>query len=335
MQFEKASCTPRDIAQIASLYPSGKHISSEDVSGVPNTTFKVRTENRRFMIRIYGKGQSSLEHINLEHKLLHFLEEKMFPSPRLIIGIDGKALQIWNGFYVCAFSYINGTTADRIKITTDIAYSVGAVVALFRKVVAGFPADAIPKRENLFERGKFAFDSVQDALQQKSWKFDLAVVEEQRKNAQKELNVGVQYDGLLHADTWPPNVICDAERVVGILDFDDCCYGPAIVDIAIPLQEFVIFQDAAMRNSLAVAFFSGFVDSNGVLPRAHLRLFVPAMEFMCAVWFAYNIIQSPLKEDAELYFNRLKLLKGGKYRKELTDFINKAFRVANENENCN
>lgn len=322
MRFEKAKCSEGDLGEILSLYSFGPLVKYADVSGVPNTTFRISTSNWPFILRIYGKGQTSFEHMLLEHKLLEFLAVKGVNSPRLLVGANGCTLQSWRGYHLCAFAMVEGVTADALSITPEIATSVGRSVAKLRLALREFPVSFIPEAETIFARGQLAIGAMRRSLSEKSWELDVAVVEEHWMDAAKLLRTqckGAQ--SLLHADTWPPNVICKDGQVAGIIDFDDCCYGPEIIDFAIPLQEFAVFQPEAEGHELARAFFSGLAQAGAKLSRGDLPLLIPAMRLMCSVWCAYNVIQSPKIEDALLYYRRLEKFSSESFVRSLRELI--------------
>ena len=330
MGFEKAVCSKPALEEIVALFPFGPLVNYTDVSGVPNTTYLIYAESRQFLIRIYGKGQSSLAHILLEHELLVHLEQKGFRSPRLLRGRDGKMLFSWNGFYGCAFTFIPGMTADTLPITPAIAESVGESVASFGEAVADFPIGNVPLEETLLSRGELAMNQMGGALVDRGWLFDGPAVYAQWQAATRVLRSSCQAEqmGLLHADTWPPNIMCNGDEVVGILDYDDCCFGPRIVDIAIPLQEFALFQPDEKRHELAMAFVAGLGRRGEHLDAPDWSVLMACMEFMCSVWFAYNVIQSPRREDAELYYKRLEMLRNTGLTERLGELCNNAFERA-------
>lgn len=91
---------------------------------------KVVAERRTVAVRIYG--QSGLEHIKLELKILQHLESMDFESPRTLPGTDRQLLQQWEGYWVCASEFIPGVMVDTIRITPKLVGDAGRLVSSFQ-----------------------------------------------------------------------------------------------------------------------------------------------------------------------------------------------------------
>ena len=330
MDFDKPIVTPKDIAVIMILYPFGAVVECEKLGGIPNTTYKVVTEDRVVAVRVYSHGQSSTEHIQLEVEVLQHLVALGFSAPRLLRGTNGQILQLWKGYWVCATDFIPGTTADRIKISPSLVGDVGRLVAFFQKAMVSFKLDRIPEGETLIEKGVDALRSLHSALEMRGWEMDVRRVRDQWEQASSSfvkhsanLNCNV-----IHADIWPPNVICTADKVAAVVDFDDCCYGQTMLDVVVALMEFSMFQSAVVDAELAKAFLTGYFRYGGNLSPLEQSLIVNAMEMTCAMWLAYNVIQAPTFEEADVYLQRLNLLHNDNLRNRLQNDIDQFINTA-------
>jgi homoserine kinase type II len=330
MQFDKPVVLPSDISAIMSAYPFGKVLACQELGGLPNTTFKVVTEQNTTAVRIYGLGQSSLEHIDLELKVLQHLARLDFESPRLLAGTNGQFLQQWKDYRVCVTEFIPGVTADTIALTPELVRDVGRLVASFQRAMALFETDFIPDGGTVIARGLGGLASLDAILSRRGWEMDTGGVIPQWHRASEPLvshNADLD-SNVIHADIWPPNVICKGERVVGLVDFDDCLYGATFIDVAIAMLEFSMFQDFVVDEELAVAFFSGYFSHGGVLSALEEELIVNAIEMLYMIWLTYYAAQSPYFEEAEKYLHQLILLSDDAFRRRLCADIERCVHKA-------
>jgi Ser/Thr protein kinase RdoA (MazF antagonist) len=318
MEFHKPQVSAKDLSTIVSYYPFGDLKKYIDLGGIPNSTFKVEVSAKTFVVRIYGQGQSSLDHIIFEHEVLRHLERLDFPSPRLIKARDNSILKQWQGYWVCATEFIEGVTADKIERTPALLRDVGKLVASFEKAMRS--ADIhVPEGETFMERGDFALQSLPSGINKLGLDVDLSNVIAQWERSCRSFILNRSYlkSNILHADIWPPNVICREEEVVGLTDFDDCCYGATIIDLALALMEFTMFEDITMDFELAHELFCGYLQEGGNLTALEASMIVDAMEMACAMWYAYNVIEAPIYQEAEIYLSRLNQFYSTTYKKYL------------------
>lgn len=325
MDFDKPLVLPEDIPLILSNYSIGNVISTEPLHGVPNTTVKVITEQRTVAVRVYGQGQSSIEHIDLEMKVLKHLDDLGFQSPRVIPGSDGMSVQRWRHYWVCVTDFIHGEVASSVKLTPELVEDVGRLVASFQTAMRGFELESIPPGETFLERGSHVLELLDDVVKKRGLRFASISVRSAWDHAARVLNEHWEdlNKNIIHADIWPTNVIVIANRVVGLIDFDDCLYGPTVLDVAIPLMEFSMFQDTTLRHDLAEAFLTGFFRSGGSITEIEEALLLSAMEMTCAMWVAYYAMQSPDFREGEVYLRRLDLFANSNYREKMVSDLHK------------
>lgn len=330
MEFDKPVVLPADVGTIMSSYPFGRVLECKNLGGIPNTTYKVVGESKTVAVRIYSHGQSSLEHIRLELRVLQHLAGKGFESPRPLAGKNGELLQQWKGYWVCASEFIPGAMADTVELTSDLVGDVGRIVASLQKAMESLEMGKIPQGETFIEKGDAVLKSLRPALQTKGLSIDVHKITSQWERAREPfLRSGSKLrHGIIHADIWPPNVICDGERVVGLVDFDDCCYGATCIDVALALMEFSMFQDAYMDQELAVAFLGGYFRNGGTLSSLEEEFFINAMEMACAMWLVYEVIEAPSFVEGEVYLRRLDQLRDDVLRTEMRASIEKCVEAA-------
>jgi Ser/Thr protein kinase RdoA (MazF antagonist) len=210
-------------------------------------------------------------------------------------------------------------TADKIVLTPELVFDVGRLVASFEKAMALFETDVIPDGGTVIARGLDGLASLDAVLSRRCWEMDIGdVIPQWQRASEPFVSNYVELDSnVIHADIWPPNVICEGATVVGLVDFDDCLYGATFIDVAITLLEFSMFQDFVVDEELAVALLAGYFQHGGMLSALEEDLIVNAIEMMYVIWLAYYVSQSPYFEEAEKYLHRLNLLSDDAFRRRL------------------
>ena len=330
MNFNKPIVLASDISEIVEPYLFGKVLRYENLGGIPNTTFKIITQQKTFAIRIYSHGQSSIEHIKMEIDLLKHLERKCFPSPRVLAGKNGEILQQWKGYYTCATDYITGEMADSGKITPKLAFNVGKIVAQLNRAMYSFNLNDIPAGETFIERGEYVIKTLTEDLYKRGWDMNVANVSRQWTNASEHfIKYSTSLDcSIISADIWPPNIKHIKSEVKALMDFDDCCYGAQIIDLGIALMSFSMIDNIKLDKRIATHLLTGYFEAGGKTTELEENLIVDAIEMASAMWLGYNVIQAPRYEQAEIYLIQLNMLNNKKERKgfckDISDVIKKA-----------
>ncbi len=123
----------------------------------------------------------------------------------------------------------------------------------------------------------------------------------------------VRFEGLsaglaqrvVHCDVWPPNVICRDGRVTGVIDFDDCCVAPPIVDLAQAVMEFAMFRSTTLEPDVALGVLVGYFEAGGTMDEREEGLLVASKETACAMWLAYELIEAPALDEAHAFRDRI------------------------------
>ena len=309
MTLANPSVSPADIPALLSHFDLGAVLACQRLGGTTHTTYMVETTRRTVALRVYTPGHSSLEHIQLELRVLQHLARANFESPRLLAGNDGQLLQRWNGLWLCASDFIPGVPADQVLLSPELVGDVGRLIATFQNAIASFALETLPAHDAFLERSETARQSLGAVLRSKQPNVDVDKIVEQwgAANAALALHEPVLRTSVLHADLWPPNILCIGNRVTGLLDFDACCLGPTFADVALALMEFSMFRRDQMDEDLATAFLAGFFRNGGRLTALEQSLLLNAMEVACASWWAWEVIEEPPFGEGEYYQRRLEL----------------------------
>lgn len=325
IKFDKPIVFLKDIPEIMLSYDVSAVIESKYLGGVPNVTYRVITPNEKLAIRICNHGYTSVDHLNLEIRLLEHLHSVGFrESPVPVRGKNGHYIQNWHGYRVIAMQLIDGVQGERIELTEEISHDVGRVLSQLRKSLNLF-RNEIPSGETYIERGARLLNLLPETTRMMGWKIDVDEVIEQWNtacNRIEQYRERIPY-GLIHTDVWPPNIICKDNRVVGVVDFDDWAYGPTLIDIAAPLVEFPWFYKLDFDERLAKSLFRGFFLHNGKISKQEEELLLVGMEMACASWLACNALHQMQLEESEIYLKKLHLFRENSTREMLASKINR------------
>ena len=309
MTLANPSVSPADIPALLSHFDLGAVLACQRLGGTTHTTYMVETTRRTVALRVYTPGHSSLEHIQLELQVLQHLARANFECPRLLAGSDGELLQHWNGRWLCVSDFIPGVPADQVALNPELVGDVGRLVAAFQNAMASFSPEPLPADDAFLERSETALRSLRAPLRSKQPNVDNDQLFEQWAASHAVLaryQAGLRTN-VIHADLWPPNILCTGNRVTGLLDFDACCLGPTFADVALALMEFSMFKRDQMDEDLATAFLAGFRRYGGSLTALEQSLLLNAMEVACASWWAWEVIEEPPFGEGEYYQRWLEL----------------------------
>jgi homoserine kinase type II len=328
--FDKPLVSPSDVFDIMSRYPFGSVVACENMGGIPNSNYHVVTKRKEIALRVYSHGQTSVEHTQFEMMVLEHLKAKNFPSPRPILATNGQTLQYWKGYTVCAFDFIPGTMAANEEFTPELIGGVGRLVAAYERAMCSFEMSACPSGETFAKRGEYALWSLEAALRRRVRGVTLDLVRSgwYRASHAWYRNVNRARAGIIHADIWPKNVICQQGSVAALIDFDDCCCGPVVTDVAIALMEFSMYRDVSMNRELATLLLANYLRNGGRISDDEAELIIEIMVMTCAMWFAYYVVQAETLEEGRVYLSRLSFWQDEKHRGRLRTDIKHCLKEA-------
>ena len=194
-----------------------------------------------------SNGQKSLEHLDLEVKVLTYLHEKNFRlTPYILPNAKGNLVTVHNKKYYILENFLPGTVKESVNNLTNFSEkklkSLLSSLAKFSKASQDFVAP-IPKdnrtisyyikngrKQFLAETIKTRSKSITDLLERNST-FVINFVNETARQLQT-----VNYDALrkqiVHFDLHPGNVNYVDDELSGIFDFDWVRFDNRLLDLA-------------------------------------------------------------------------------------------------------
>jgi len=203
-----------------------------------NDTYLVKTEQDRYILRVYRRGWRTKQEIDFELELLTFLHEKNMPVAYPITKKDGSYTEELTApegnRYAAVFSYASGKAMNE-KLDSEQSRRLGEVLATLHEMTNDFksnfsrpalsseyllhyPMDVITQ---LFRYRQSDIDFLQKQLE----KIKVAL-------AQLKLSSSAPAYGICVGDVHSGNAHFTDKGQLTLFDFDQCGYGWRAFDIA-------------------------------------------------------------------------------------------------------
>ena len=333
MQFDKPQVTHDDILEIAKLYGIETMLEVQLLGGVPNVTYKVVDRKKQLALRVGNKGYTTIEHLEIEIEILKHLERTGFAeSPRIVDPDNGGHIGYWNSHPVIATTYIDGVTADKLRITSNLCFDVGRVIAYLQRSLILLET-YIPPSETFHNRVRKVVTAFSQKAKHLGWAIDVARILRQWEDIEASFLSfsAASVQSIVHTDIWPPNVICKGETIVGVVDFDDWAHGPIILDICAPLIEFALINHTDISPDLTLAILSGYLQHGGQIDLLKEDLIVCCMEMLCLSWLFCNALHKVSYSESETYMHKLEFFRDKHKRKAFELILKDLIQVAKSN----
>ena len=207
-----------------------------------NLNYLVQTESgQKYIAKIAG-DETSPEVIDMERAALqHAIKASLgIFLPEIIANKYGKyetGINIHINEYkrLRLIKYVAGTDMSNMTdISENLRFEVGETLARFDQAMLGFDHPAAHRQHRW---------DLADAAQHRH---KIRLVEDPEKHAllswafEQITNIYSSFIGqvpwqFIHGDPNPENIRIEGDRVVGLIDFGDSCYNPAVCDLAICL----------------------------------------------------------------------------------------------------
>lgn len=223
-----------------------------------NLNFLVSSErNRKYVFKIVDKHMPSavveMEFAAIEHAVSAGFSLHL---PRIIETKNGNietGINIpINGLYRARLiEFIDGDgMSDLSDISDSLLYDLGKALAEFDRVMRDFEHPAAHRRHrwNLAaaEQHEGKISLIDDAGKRRllEWAFG------QWRQSRAGL-AGLPWQ-FIHGDAHDENILVQAGRLSGLIDFGDCCYNPAVCELAICLTYLMMRGDDPLHIARAI-----------------------------------------------------------------------------------
>jgi len=229
-------------------YSLGKVIQLDGIaSGIENTNFFLHTDQDVFVLTLFEKllPQELPFYLNL----MAHLSNRGVPVPNPIKRLDGQYLGELNGKPAVIVSRIPG--APTTQPSLNQIQLVGEQLAHLHLAGKSYEQHL----DNL--RGKAWWTSVSPEIHPFLNESDADLL---RSEIAHQVTFGMQDlpRGPIHADLFRDNVLFDASRVGGFIDFYFACIDFWVYDVAITANDWCVSLDGSMNHERLTALIEGY-----------------------------------------------------------------------------
>ena len=196
-------------------------------NGILNSNFYIKTENKKYILRIYEADRTideELQELILLDKISSFI-----PVSRAIENIDNEYISIFNNKKFALFEYVEGSSIEEIDthIIREIAMNLGKLHSFSKDI----------SFEKYNRKTRIDFEFYYNEI--KKLNFDFKFKNELLNLADEiiKYDFSILPSGVIHGDIFPDNVLLDEyNNIKVIFDFNESYYAPFIFDIAIVIN---------------------------------------------------------------------------------------------------
>lgn len=222
-----------------------------------NSVFVVGDDKDKKILRV--SNRLPIQDVSFECQAVNYLAEKGANVPRFLPALSGESYAVVDGDVVVMFEFITG---HHVQIDKDHfpsssqAFEAGRGLAQVHNAGNGFKPP-LSRRRTVFSELERV--SPLSAVFESQFEGGTDFVQQ----AKSMIEFGKMYQGahgLIQNDFRPSNVFFDdADRLVGIIDFDWSCIGPIVKDTALGALEWS-FPDGAAAPDFMIfdSFLAGY-----------------------------------------------------------------------------
>ena len=222
----KLTVPPREIDYLCSYYEIGKRQSYGKITiGNINTNYYVRTDNGEYVFRFYTFKEK--RHVKEEHRLLHYLYEKGFPTPRPVMR-DGDSFVRYKNTIVACFAYERGVHEH--KLDKHDFRQVARTTARLHKLSGDYTPGTHLEGEGL-EDVKKEIRKRSAELKRAEFTNATQFIKTLKEELEKIRFPHTLPQGIVHVDVKDENVLFYNHKFEALLDFDNAYKDALVIDI--------------------------------------------------------------------------------------------------------
>jgi Ser/Thr protein kinase RdoA (MazF antagonist) len=193
---------------------------------------------------------------------MSFLSTHAASITRPLLSRNGKLIELIeqdDGFYiVVAFERAEGALAEQLPLdqwSDGLFQNIGRAVGKMHALAGEYVPSAGLVRRPEWDQGGNLFNEKADPSQ--------VLIEEKKERLREHIQTlpkdKVGY-GLIHTDLHFGNIyIHTGDNTITIFDFDDCCYGWFVMDIAVSLFDIMVLFPGADKETFAARFLDNYL----------------------------------------------------------------------------
>lgn len=196
-------------------------------NGILNSNFSIKTENEKYILRIYEANRTineELQELILLDKISNFI-----PVSVAIKNIDNEYISIFNNKKLALFVCIDGNSIN--KIDTHIIREIAMYLGKFHSFTKNITFEEYSRKTRI------DFDFYYNEIKKSKIEFEFKKELLNLADKINKYNFSILPNGVIHGDIFPDNVLLDEyNNIKAIFDFNESYYAPFIFDIAIVIN---------------------------------------------------------------------------------------------------
>lgn len=224
----------------------------------------------RFVLKIANATESHAL-LEAQNSVLEHLGTRISFCPRVVPGLNGELISTEADYLVRLVTYLQGMPLAKVTHTPELLGDFGRKLGQLDRALADFDHPAVHR--------DFHWDLANGnrIIDQYAGLIEDAALSELVLECRFEVNTDLRRS-VIHGDANDYNVLVDADRVTGLIDFGDIVYSWTVGNLAVALAYVVLGKEdlpaaAAHVIDLYTREFPLTVEERGVLwPLVRLRL---------------------------------------------------------------
>ena len=218
-----------------------KAISIKSLVGYETLNYRVQTEDKTYVLKVYPYAEETLDIIKGESHLQNILQGLNCEYPLPIPTLSGDGFTIWNGAYIIrCLTFLEGTFLAEALHSEQLISSFGHTLAQLNTALKEIYLPSIQAKKISWNLTNTAWsrDQIQcitDANNRSKVDYFILQFEMHTKSSAQTLP-----HQIIHNDANDWNVLCSDNQVSGIIDFGDAVYSTRISEIAVALSYIMV-----------------------------------------------------------------------------------------------
>lgn len=241
--------TDEQFAALLGRYDLGRFVSAEPLSGgLANSNFRVRTDaGRTVVVKVWDEKTAAELRTQLE--ALDVLRAAGFPTAYAIPSRDGSGLVEHDGMRVTVLEHVSGGVPRRG--TPAVMRQLGDAVARMHAI------ETVPASLGAFPMGESQMRPFLDEEAPASGARDdpfVAYLARHLEALGPTLRRADLPPRIVHGDVFLENTMFEGDELRAIIDFEEVCAAPALLDVAMTVVGCCYGQDDALDYAAAGEF---------------------------------------------------------------------------------
>ena len=216
-------------------------------SGIENTNFFLTTTHGRYVLTLFEQHEAEAMPYFIE--LMAWLNEHAVPCAHPIPDRAGRMLKTLNGRPAAVVERLEGESL--LHPDAAACAEIGATLARLHLAARDFPG----QREN--DRGPRWWREMGERLMPRLSREDAELLRSELR-FQSLFRFTDLPRGVIHADLFRDNVLWQAGRLSGIIDFYYACNDALLYDVAVTVNDWCSDEDGALDKDRTLALLSAY-----------------------------------------------------------------------------